>query len=76
MLNYKRPDKARKVASFIIDFDKVSNQVKNVLKDEGYFVLVVGNRRVHNHLVLFDQIIKELFEERFLLVNDFNRQIW
>ena len=50
-------------------------QLHNVLKLEGYIVLVVGNRRVHNNEVPFDLIISELLAENFVSVIEFDRLI-
>lgn len=70
-----RPDKGRKVASFIYDFNDTLNELSELLKKDGYLVMVVGNRRVHDIEVPFDTIICELLSSNFDIVIDFNREI-
>lgn len=68
--------KARKVASFILDFEKVFYKLGQVLKPNGYMVLTVGNRRVSNNEVKFNEIIKELcITHNLELIYEFNRNI-
>lgn len=75
MLKNNQIDKARKVVSFIIDFEKVLKDMHTVLKTDCYLVFVVGNRRVHNELVPFDDITSELLNSNFEKIIDFNRLI-
>lgn len=68
--------KAKKVASFIIDFDNTLKQMSRVLKCNCYMVLTVGNRRVNNRVVKFNTIIHELCKGYNLeLIYEFNRNI-
>jgi site-specific DNA-methyltransferase (cytosine-N4-specific) len=68
--------KARKVASFILDFEKVFYQLRQILKPNGYMVLTVGNRRVSNNEIKFNEIIKELcIIHNLKLIYEFNRNI-
>ncbi|MCR1950443.1 DNA adenine methylase [Clostridium sp. DSM 100503] len=69
-------EKARKVASFIMDFNKIIEQMARVLNINGYMVLTVGNRRVYNNEIRFNQIIKELANLYNLeLIYEFSRKI-
>lgn len=68
--------KAKKVASFIIDFNKIFCELSRILKQNGYLVLTVGNRRVANKEIKFNQIIKELCNYYNLkLIYEFDRNI-
>lgn len=67
--------KARKVAAFMIDFEQSLLQINRAIKPGGYFVMVVGNRKVHNLTMSFDKMITELAAERFTQVTEFNRSI-
>lgn len=53
--------KARKVASFYIDFYKCCIEISRILKKNKYAVFTIGNRRVNGKLVRFDYILAELF---------------
>ncbi|WP_252225972.1 site-specific DNA-methyltransferase [Clostridium sp. ZBS2] len=68
--------KARKVASFILDFRICFKELIRILNINGYMVLTVGNRRVANNIIEFNKIIKE-FSMRYgvTLVYEFNRNI-
>lgn len=67
--------KVRKVVSFFIDFYDVLLKLVYITKKNGYLVFVVGNRRVHNIEVKFDDIIKEFLEGLCCEVIDFRREI-
>lgn len=68
--------KARKVASFIIDFNKIFCTLSKILKQDGYMILTVGNRRVSNKEIKFNQIIKELCNYYNLkVIYEFDRNI-
>ncbi|WDV09167.1 DNA methyltransferase [Lysinibacillus irui] len=75
LLSLGQIEKARKVASFIIDFKLTLNELSKFLKRDGYMVLVVGNRKVHNIEVPFDNIIRELLENEFNFIHKFDRKI-
>jgi site-specific DNA-methyltransferase (cytosine-N4-specific) len=62
LVKQRREDKARKVSSFLIDYDKYFEQSVRVLRDGGYQVITLGNRTVHNKVISFDQITIELAE--------------
>ncbi len=68
--------KARKVASFILDFNDTFKELIRVLNKNGYMILTVGNRRVANKIIKFNEIIKELSKFYNLeLIYEFNRNI-
>ena len=68
--------KARKVASFILDFKKIMYELARILKKGGYMILTVGNRKVNGKEVQFNDIIKEICQEYNLeLIYEFNRNI-
>ncbi|EJP6472074.1 hypothetical protein NHI66_001346 [Clostridium botulinum] len=68
--------KAKKVASFMIDFNKIFCELSRILKQNGYIVLTVGNRRVANKEIKFNEIIKELCTYYNLkLIYEFDRNI-
>lgn len=68
--------KAKKVASFIIDFNDVLKQMARILKIGGYIILTVGNRRVNNRVVEFNKIIVELCKLYNIdLIYEFSRNI-
>lgn len=76
LMESEEREKARKVASFIMDFNQIVEQLARVLKINGYIVLTVGNRRVYNHEVKFNKIIKELSNLYNLeLIYEFDRRI-
>ena len=69
-------EKARKVASFYIDFNYVLCNCFRVLKNDRYAVFTVGNRRVNNEIIEFNKIIRELSEQVDVrLIYDFRRNI-
>lgn len=68
--------KAKKVASFIIDFNKTFYEFSRILNKNGYMVLTVGNRRVANKEIKFNKIIKELcYYYNLKLIYEFDRNI-
>ncbi|MFU8648186.1 DNA methyltransferase [Lysinibacillus sp. RSDA_15] len=75
LLGLDQIEKARKVASFIIDFRVTLSELGRLLKRDGYMALVVGNRKVHNIEVPFDNIIIDLLENEFSLIHNFDRKI-
>lgn len=76
LISENEKDKARKVASFYIDFNKILNNCFRILKKDKYAIFTVGNRRVNNEIIEFNKIIKELGEyTNALLVYDFRRNI-
>ena len=52
--------KARKVASFYIDFYDSCIQLSRILKKDKYAIFTIGNRRVNGEIVRFDLILSEL----------------
>ncbi|OEH92573.1 DNA methyltransferase [Bacillus solimangrovi] len=76
LLIEKQEKKARKVCSFIIDFSDSLREQIDVLRSDGYMLLVVGNRKVHNITVPFDDIIKEIVSKKTFLVTSFQRNIY
>ena len=54
------PLKARKVASFYIDYEKVLTEIFRVLKDNKCAVFTVGNRKVDGRVVELDKVTIEL----------------
>ncbi|KJU72504.1 hypothetical protein UC77_04320 [Clostridium baratii] len=60
LIQNKEFNKARKFSSFFIDFYFTFEQMVRVLKHDSYMVLTVGNRRISNIEVKFNEIIKEL----------------
>lgn len=69
-------EKARKVASFYIDFNCTLINCFRVLKNDRYAVFTVGNRRVNNEVIEFNKIIRELSGYvGGVLIYDFRRNI-
>lgn len=62
LLNENEVEKAKKIASFTIDFESAFIEMARVLKQDGYMILTVGNRRVHNKVIELNKIIYELSE--------------
>lgn len=60
LLSSGEAKKARKVASFYIDFEIVLRTCFRVLRKDRYAVFTVGNRRVNNQIIEFNKIICEL----------------
>lgn len=76
LLNEKEEEKARKVASFIIDFNEIFVELTRVLKNDGYMVFTVGNRKVSGNEVEFNKMIKELSKYYNLdVIYEFDRNI-
>lgn len=70
------PEKARKVASFYIDFEKTLSSCFRVLRRDGYAIFTIGNRRVNNEIIQFNKIILELSEYLNVeFIYDFSRNI-
>lgn len=53
-------DKARKVASFVLDFSEVIKNLEPIIKPGKLLVFTVGNRHVHKMEFPFHLILKEL----------------
>lgn len=69
-------DKAKKVASFMIDFEKVLIEMYRVLKYNHYAVFTTGNRIVNGECVELDKILIELsLNLNMELIYDFKRNI-
>ncbi|MCU7201595.1 modification methylase [Turicibacter sanguinis] len=69
-------NKARKVVSFLIDFYNTFSELVRVVKDEGFLIFTVGNRRVCNREIYFNEVIKEFSQHLNVeLVYEFNRNI-
>jgi len=66
-----------KVTNFIYDFLEALENINDILKDQGYIVFILGNRRVSNIEIPFDQITIELLNyfNDYLLVSNFKRNI-
>lgn len=76
LISQKELEKARKVASFYIDFNNILKNCFRVLKPEKYAIFTIGNRRVNNEIIEFNKIIKELAEDsNGKLIYDFSRNI-
>lgn len=69
-------DKARKVASFYMDFYSCCIELSRVLKKDKYAIFTIGNRRVNGEVVRFDLILSELLSTLGLeRIYDFDRNI-
>ena len=69
-------EKARKVASFMLDIEKVVSSLAAIVCTDKYMVLTVGNRQVNKEEVHFDEIISEISEHYgFNVLYDFKRNI-
>lgn len=66
-----------KVISFIYDFSIALQNINIILKNQGYVIFTLGNRRVSNIEIPFDQITIELLNyfNNYLLVANFKRNI-
>lgn len=60
LIKKERVDKARKVSSFLVDYDQYFEQSARVLRSGGYQVITLGNRTVHDKVLPFDQITLDL----------------
>ena len=69
-------DKARKVASFFLDFEKIITSLYKIVKENKFMVFTVGNRHVNKLEVPFDEILETIAEHYgFDVVYDFRRNI-
>ena len=69
-------EKARKVASFFLDFEKVIQLLHTIVKSKKYMVFTVGNRHVNKLEVPFDDILSSIASHyNFEVVYDFRRNI-
>ena len=69
-------NKARKVASFYIDFYNSCIELSRVLKKNKYAIFTIGNRRVNGEIVRFDLILSELLSTlKLKRIYDFDRNI-
>ena len=69
-------DKARKVASFFLDFEKIIASLYKIVKENKFMVFTVGNRHVNKLEVPFDEILETIAEHYgFDVVYDFRRNI-
>ena len=69
-------NKARKVASFYIDFYNSCVELSRVLKKDKYAIFTIGNRRVNGEVVRFDLILSELLSTlKLKRIYDFDRNI-
>lgn len=69
-------EKARKVASFFLDFEKVIRLLKDIVKEKKFMVFTVGNRHVNKLEVPFDEILSEIATHYgFAVIYDFRRNI-
>ena len=76
LANEMQIEKARKVASFMLDIEKVVSSLAAIVGTNKYMVLTVGNRQVNKEEVLFDEIISEISEHYgFDVLYDFKRNI-
>lgn len=76
LLKVGEKDKARKVASFYIDFYNSCIELSRVLKKNKYAIFTIGNRRVNGEIVRFDLILSELLSTLNLeRIYDFDRNI-
>ncbi|KJS13464.1 MAG: hypothetical protein VR67_04315 [Peptococcaceae bacterium BRH_c8a] len=62
LLSEKMTEKARKVASFILDFSEVIKNLAPIIKPGKLLVFTVGNRHVHKMELPLHLILKELAE--------------
>lgn len=76
LANEMQIEKARKVASFMLDIEKVVSSLAAIVCANKYMVLTVGNRQVNKEEVPFDEIISEISEHYgFDVLYDFKRNI-
>ena len=69
-------EKARKVASFLLDFEKIIASLHEIVKENKFMVFTVGNRHVNKLEVPFDEILETIAEHYgFNVVYDFRRNI-
>lgn len=69
-------EKARKVASFLLDIEKIVSSLARIIAENKYMVFTVGNRHVNKEEVPFDEILSEISEHYgFNVLYDFRRNI-
>ena len=69
-------EKARKVASFLLNFEKVISSLHTLVKQGKFMVFTVGNRHVNDEEVPFDAILSSIAEHYgFKVIYDFRRNI-
>ena len=69
-------EKARKVASFLLDIEKIVSSLSEIVNEHKYMVFTVGNRHVNKEEVPFDEIISDISEHYgFDVLYDFKRNI-
>lgn len=69
-------DKARKVASFLLDIEKIVSSLARIVAKNKYMVFTVGNRHVNKEEVPFDDILSEISAYYgFCVLYDFKRNI-
>ena len=69
-------EKARKVASFLLDIEKIVSSLSEIINENKYMVFTVGNRHVNKEEVPFDEIISDISEHYgFDVLYDFKRNI-
>ncbi len=62
LCNENRHDFARKVGSFLFDYDNYLHESYRILKHDGYQILTLGNRTVNGNLIELDKITIQLSE--------------
>lgn len=76
LLSESMTEKARKVASFILDFSEVIKNLAPIIKHGKLLVFTVGNRHVHKMELPLHLILKELAEYYgMVMLYDFRRNI-
>ena len=76
LVNDMQIEKARKVASFFMDFERIISLLQRVIKNNKYMVFTVGNRHVNKLEVPFDEILASIAANySFNVVYDFRRNI-
>lgn len=69
-------EKARKVASFFLDFEKIINLLCNIVKKNKFMVFTVGNRHVNKVEIPFDELLASIASHYgFKVIYDFRRNI-
>lgn len=76
LVNEMQIEKARKVASFLLDIEKIVSSLSRIVKKNKYMVFTVGNRQVNKEEVPFDEVLSEISEYYgFSVLYDFRRNI-
>ncbi len=76
LCNEMKTDKARKVASFFMDIEKIIFLLHRIIKPNKFMVFTVGNRHVNKKEVPFDEILSSIAEHYgFKVIYDFRRNI-